>query len=172
MKTRSHICVNVGVIALLAMSHAAWAQGIRIDSVSNGARNDNEVQTGDLITIRGEGFGENPDNLCVVIMDGERSIPLQAVAATDTEIIAEVGPVPPDVSMDGGEIAVALGEGNRNEARFVPVPRRCDLFRHRRQNRLARHRKTTARRREPAGRQAGVSALSCPSSNHGDLGQP
>src|SRR5262249_37219772 len=64
---------------------------------------------GDIITITGGGFGQNPDNICAVIMDGQRSIPLQVLAATDTQIRAMLGPVAPEAKP--GPIMIALGQG-------------------------------------------------------------
>ena len=64
---------------------------------------------GDLITIRGSGFGNDPNDLCVVVMNGERSIPLQAMRVEDDTIVARLGAV-----FDGaqpGPLVVGRGGG-------------------------------------------------------------
>jgi hypothetical protein len=72
---------------------------------------------GDVITIVGTGFGNNPDNLCVVMMDGPGSLPFEVIEATDTMLRARVGAVPPDAQP--GPIMVGRGFGN--EGRFRPA---------------------------------------------------
>jgi len=86
---------------------------------------------GDMIMIRGANFGNNPDNLCVVMMEGgpavdaeggiapggTRYIPLQAVEAAGDHVLARLGPVPPNARP--GRIMVGLGQGAR--ARFRPA---------------------------------------------------
>jgi hypothetical protein len=90
---------------------------------------------GDIITIHGRGFGNNPDNICAVIMEGGlnldgsagataqsgllplRFIPLQALSVTPIELRARLGPVPPDAQP--GPIMVGLGQGNMG--RFRPA---------------------------------------------------
>ena len=93
---------------------------IRVDVVPTGNRTPvidtfERLDDGTCL-ITGKNFGDIADNLCVVIMDGNRAIPLQAILAVDTAIIVAEGPVPPDAV--GGPVAVALGEGNRDG--FVP----------------------------------------------------
>ena len=72
---------------------------------------------GDLITIVGTGFGNNPDNLCVVMMDGPGSLPFEVIEATDTLLRARVGAVRPDTQP--GPIMVGRGLGN--QGRFRPA---------------------------------------------------
>lgn len=76
-----------------------------------------EGRPGDVITIRGTGFGNCPDNLCVVVMNGGISIPMQAIKASDTEIQAMLGEVYPGAVP--GKIMVGLGHGNFG--RFRPA---------------------------------------------------
>src|SRR5262249_30949794 len=61
----------------------------------------------DIITIDGTGFGNNPDNLCVVVMNGSCSIPMQVLTATDTRLTALLGAVPP--GSEPGPIMVGRG---------------------------------------------------------------
>lgn len=92
---------------------------------------------GDIITITGAGFGQNPNDLCVVIIDrslvttnpppggdlaagvvdGVRFIPLRALSAQDTLMTARMGPVPPDAKP--GRIMVGHGIGQ--VGRFQPA---------------------------------------------------
>ena len=73
-----------------------------------------EGAAGDIITIRGSGFGNDPDDLCVVAMMGpERrcSLPMQVLDVNEdgTEIQVQVGPV--FAGAQPGPIMVARGEG-------------------------------------------------------------
>jgi hypothetical protein len=86
---------------------------------------------GDLITIRGANFGFEPNDLCVVVMEGgpaaaddgggaivgTRFIPLQALQVSGDQIVARLGPVPPNAQP--GRLMVGLGQGSM--ARFRPV---------------------------------------------------
>ena len=45
--------------------------------------------SGDIIQIVGQGFGNNPDNLCVTIVNSKRLIPLRAVSATSSNLSVE-----------------------------------------------------------------------------------
>ena len=64
---------------------------------------------GTLIGIVGHNFGNNPDNLCTIIMNGGLSIPLEVVTTSPTLITARVGPVRPDAVP--GPIGIAIGRG-------------------------------------------------------------
>ena len=72
---------------------------------------------GQIITIEGTGFGQNPDNLCLVVMNGTTAVPLQVLTATDTRLTALIGDVPPDAQP--GLLMVALGVGTRT---FPQIP--------------------------------------------------
>ena len=72
---------------------------------------------GDVITIVGTGFGNNPDNLCAVVMSGPNSVPMEVIEATDTQIRAMLGAVAPDAQP--GPIMVGRGFGN--QGRFRPA---------------------------------------------------
>lgn len=75
--------------------------------------------SGDIITIHGSGFDPDPDNMCVILMQGGSnvSIGLEVLAARDEKIIARLGPVPPGATP--GEIMIGRGEGRR--ALFQPA---------------------------------------------------
>jgi hypothetical protein len=70
---------------------------------------------GTLVTILGRNFRSGPDatpeDLSVVIREGDLAIPLEVLSATDTMIEARLGPVPPGAR--GGPLVVAIGEGIR-----------------------------------------------------------
>ena len=72
---------------------------------------------GDVITITGAGFGDDPDDLCVLVMDGPVSIPMDVLAATDNEIKAQLGVVRPRAAP--GPVMVAKGDGLRDV--FQPI---------------------------------------------------
>ena len=72
---------------------------------------------GQIITLRGEGFGDDPDDLCAVVMDGSRSLPLQVLTAEGTTMTARLLAIPPDAR--GGPIMVARGRGQRGL--FKPI---------------------------------------------------
>jgi hypothetical protein len=72
---------------------------------------------GDLITINGAHFGTRADNLCAVILDGDNSIPLQVIEASDTRIKVQLGAVPPNARP--GRIMIGLGAGRPGP--FAPV---------------------------------------------------
>jgi hypothetical protein len=90
-----------------------------------------QAKQGDLVTIRGQNFGHNAENLCVVVVDGgpagglptgpgRRLIPLQALQASGDQIIARMGPVPPNSqAARHNQIMVAKGVGAL--ARFRPA---------------------------------------------------
>ncbi|HSH17038.1 MAG TPA: hypothetical protein VLD18_13440, partial [Verrucomicrobiae bacterium] len=84
------------------------------------------ARPGDLVTIVGTGFGNNPDNLCAVVMDGfdpgsepfdGRYIPIRVLSASPTRITGLLGPVPFDAQP--GPIMVGLGHGNKGRPQFV-----------------------------------------------------
>ena len=52
------------------------------------------VTMGDIITITGSGFGNNPDDICAGIMNPGGAIALRALTAQDDRITALVGDVP------------------------------------------------------------------------------
>ncbi len=64
--------------------------------------------TGTIVTITGTGFGNNPDNLCLVKMP-DKLAAARVFMATDQEIKATIGGVHPDAVP--GNWGVALGEG-------------------------------------------------------------
>jgi len=70
-----------------------------------------EAGPGDLVQIVGTGFGNNPDNLCVVVMNGPRLIPLTAIQANEDIIVARLNSVPEDA--EPGPIMVMLGRHTR-----------------------------------------------------------
>jgi hypothetical protein len=90
---------------------------------------------GDMIMIRGANFGNDPDDICVVIAEGggpnatadadggggiiagARYIPLEAVEVGENHLLARLGPVPPDARP--GRVMVQLGQGAR--AQFRPI---------------------------------------------------
>lgn len=94
-------------------------------------------RAGDVLTIKGSGFGFNPHDLCVVIVpnnfnttnpppegefaaatagDGTLYIPLRALSADGDSITALMGPVPPDVG--SGKLMVGHGIGDEGRPRF------------------------------------------------------
>src|SRR5262249_17292654 len=72
---------------------------------------------GEVITVAGNGFGNNPDNVCIVARFADTAVPLRAIAVANTQIVARVGAVP--CTPQPAQIMVGLGEGN--VARFVPA---------------------------------------------------
>ncbi len=67
---------------------------------------------GTVVQIDGCGFGDVVDDLSVaVVMPDGTGIPLTVVSATNSRIVAKLGPVPPDAVM--GPIAVSRGLGLR-----------------------------------------------------------
>ncbi|HXG48278.1 MAG TPA: IPT/TIG domain-containing protein [Methylomirabilota bacterium] len=72
---------------------------------------------GEVITIRGRNFGNNPDNLCVVGRVGDTAVPMRALAATETQILARVGIVLTDL----GPTRIMVGRGEGNVGRFTPA---------------------------------------------------
>jgi hypothetical protein len=81
----------------------------------------NSGTTGDMVTIAGGNFGNNPDNICVVLVDGQRFIPLQAVSASDTQIRAVLGVVPNDLAAPTHPLPIMVGLGHGNVGRFQPA---------------------------------------------------
>ncbi|MBL9031770.1 MAG: hypothetical protein JNM80_08690 [Phycisphaerae bacterium] len=75
---------------------------------------------GDIIQITGTGFGNNPDNICAVVMQGpENAIPLEVISATPTLITARIGPINELEPPLPGQVMVGLGTGDRGA--FTPV---------------------------------------------------
>lgn len=66
---------------------------------------------GQKIVIFGENFGNSVDDLCVIIMDGNRSIPIHVEEVTPNIIKGRLGAVPPDAQP--GPIMVGKGKGVR-----------------------------------------------------------
>lgn len=66
---------------------------------------------GTVLTITGQGFGTNRDHIAVVIQSGGRTIPLEVLSSSTSQILAKLGPVPPDAS--SGSVMVAVGTGSR-----------------------------------------------------------
>ena len=90
-----------------------------------------QARQGDLVTIKGANFGNNPDNLCVVLVEnagptaegvatGIRFIPLQALETTGDQITARLGPVPP-AGPAGRSSRLMVGKGTGVRARFRPA---------------------------------------------------
>lgn len=70
---------------------------------------------GDTVTIVGDlslGFGDDPDDLCVLVNPGGGGdvIPLRARAAEQGQIVAEVGPIPPN-QLEPGPLQIMRGAG-------------------------------------------------------------
>ena len=82
----------------------------------------NPVRDG-IVKIPGVGFGDNPDDLCVVVCNPGIMIPLDVQTVTDTLICARIGPIPPDVVP--GPIMVMRGRGRQGP--MVPAPQFADL---------------------------------------------
>ncbi|MFN0132722.1 MAG: GC-type dockerin domain-anchored protein [Phycisphaerales bacterium] len=75
---------------------------------------------GDIIQITGSGFGNNPDNICAVIMQGpENAIPLEVLQTTNNLITARIGPINELEPPVPGQVMVGLGTGDRGA--FTPV---------------------------------------------------
>jgi hypothetical protein len=72
--------------------------------------------SGDILTITGRGFGDNPDNLCVGLL-ADPAVAMRVLSATDTRLTVRVGAVPSNAVP--GPISVMLGQGNT--ALFTPV---------------------------------------------------
>ena len=83
---------------------------------------DNPIRDG-IIKIPGNGFGNDPDDLCVVLCNPGILIPLDPFEVTDNLICARIGPVPPDVLP--GKIMVMRGRGRQGT--FVPPRRFADM---------------------------------------------
>jgi len=66
---------------------------------------------GDLVTIKGNGFGNDTRDLRVGLKDESeaRLLPMEVLRATDTQILARMGPAPPDFTQS--PIEVARGRG-------------------------------------------------------------
>lgn len=85
-------------------------------------------QPGETVIIGGGGFGNNPDNLCVVLMaptpNATEVVPLEVLGATDTQIRARILNVPPNLVGQPLNVMVARGNGNR----MKPVPAFPDVI--------------------------------------------
>ena len=81
---------------------------------------------GDLVTITGGNFGDNPENLCVVVVNQGRLIGMRALEATDDRVVARLGGVPPNSV--AGPIGLARGIGrpqsitDRSNVVVSPLP--------------------------------------------------
>ena len=113
---------SCGVLSLegVATSFRIGGQELFVDDVSACVQeavveivdfNPKQVRPGEIVTIDGRGFGNDPDNLCVVLKNGDRSIGLQAVQASDTQLLAVMGALPENATP--GPIMVARGRGGR-----------------------------------------------------------
>lgn len=80
---------------------------------------------GQLITIHGSGFGDDPNDLHVALRDGSspRLIPLEVVQVAHTELVARLGAVPPGAQ--AGHFMVQRGDGNRGL--FAPASEDVEL---------------------------------------------
>ena len=67
------------------------------------------VTTGDLLTIEGGGFGNNPNDLCGRIMGTTSLVGLRVLTCQDDLIVAEVGEIGPGAQ--AGPVGLALGIG-------------------------------------------------------------
>jgi hypothetical protein len=96
---------------------------------------------GDVITITGAGFGQSPNNLCLVIVensfvttnpppagdlaagvvDGVRFIPLRVLSAEDTVMTARMGPVPPDARPGKMMVGHGIGQVGRFQPAFPDI---------------------------------------------------
>ncbi|MCA9296248.1 MAG: hypothetical protein KC983_07010, partial [Phycisphaerales bacterium] len=76
-----------------------------------------QYTTGDIVKISGQGFGWDPNDLCVVQRYGNRAVPMRVVSVTDSVICAIAGFIPPDAQP--GPIMVQRGTGVLGN--FVPV---------------------------------------------------
>ncbi|MCX6873870.1 MAG: autotransporter-associated beta strand repeat-containing protein [Verrucomicrobia bacterium] len=78
---------------------------------------------GDVITILGANFGNNPASICAVIQTGTQLLPLQVLTAQDDLITAELSFVPVDMCPSGclGRVMVALGNADPNPP-VIPFP--------------------------------------------------
>lgn len=83
-------------------------------------------QPGDIVTITGQNFGTEPDNLCLVLMPAgsNQVVPLEVLGATDTQIRARILQVPPELIGVPSQVMVARGNGNRGR----PVPAFRDVI--------------------------------------------
>jgi hypothetical protein len=78
-----------------------------------------EGTEGTLVTVRGTNFPTDPNDICMVVMDGDspRYIPFDVLESGPNAIVARLGPVPPDAKP--GRIMIGLGEGQ--QGRFRPA---------------------------------------------------
>ena len=91
-------------------------QDIRVTGIDR-----NTAQEGDLIVIEGEGFGDDPDDLCVATLpdDNGNIVPFNVVGARNDRIVLKLPFVAPD--RNPGPIMIERGNGRRH---------RCDLVRY------------------------------------------
>ncbi len=81
---------------------------------------------GDLVTITGGNFGNNPENLCLVVVNQGRLIGMRALEATDDRVMARLGGVPSNSV--AGPIGLARGIGraqsitDRSNVVVSPLP--------------------------------------------------
>jgi len=76
---------------------------------------------GTLLTINGLRFGNDPDNLCVVLTSGNRLIDVEVLTATPTQLVARVGVIPP--AYQGQPLQLMLGTGDGARADLCPRSR-------------------------------------------------
>lgn len=75
------------------------------------------AKEGEVVRIIGAGFGNNPDNICLVVMNGANAVPMEVLTANGTEMTAVLGPVDPQAMP--GPMMVAIGQGDRGP--FQPI---------------------------------------------------
>ena len=102
---------NLGVFEILGESSSAPPQ---IESVTPDA-----ATTGEILTLRGNGFDPDPDNNCVVVMrQGDPvAIPCVVLSSTSSEMRVRLGPIPPN---GGGPAEIMLGTGRGERGFFEP----------------------------------------------------
>ncbi len=81
------------------------------------------ITAGTVITITGQGFGDDPADLCVMIAptaggDELQPLPVLALTATDTTVTAIVDNVQPGFTT--GQLIVEVGDGERIQGVEVP----------------------------------------------------
>ncbi|MEM7262251.1 MAG: IPT/TIG domain-containing protein, partial [Planctomycetota bacterium] len=80
------------------------------------------VEPGGVVTIRGSGFGDDPDDLSLTLLGGGTRIPLRAIAASDDEVTARVAElVEKPIDFKPGPIRVVRGDGATTSAKPVDI---------------------------------------------------
>lgn len=73
--------------------------------------------SGDVVEIRGTGFGSDPDDLCTILMEGDNLVPIEIVAL-DLAGIGVIGPIGDNQGVPH-TVGVTTGFGERAE--FAPL---------------------------------------------------